>query len=304
MSKSLDRITLLETFVRIADAGSISAAARDLGLSQPSASRQLSELENRLKAQLMRRNTHSLALTDAGRELLADARQILDSWDALEEKHLSAETNVQGKLKVVAPVALGQQYLVRIACDFQAHNPGVSLTWELDDQPIKFAEAGCDCWIRVGPVPDETLIVRRIGSVDRVLVASKAFIKRSGLPDTPKAAERLPLVALDPFEGGRVPLSRNRRRVEINPPVCMRTNNIYAMKEATRSGLGMAVLPTWFISDELKRGALIDVMPGWKAPVLDLHLAYLPGRHQPLRLRAFIDFLENSITGLAGIKAA
>lgn len=295
---------MLETFVRIADAGSISAAARDLGLSQPSVSRQLAELESRLKAQLMRRNTHSLALTDAGRDLLADARQILDSWEVLAEKHLSAKTNVRGKLKVVAPVALGQQHLVRIACEFQSQHPAVSITWELEDHPIRFAEKGCDCWIKIGPVPDETLIVRRIGSVDRVLVASKAFVKENGMPGSPKAAERLPLLSLDPFEGGRVPLSKGSRSIEVAPPVTMRTNNVYAMKEATRLGLGMAVLPVWFISDELKRGALIDVLPGWKAPSLDIHLAYLPGKHQPLRLRAFIDLLETSVSKFAGIRAA
>ena len=91
MSKSLDRLSLLQTFVRIADAGSISAAARDLGLSQPSVSRQLAELESRFKAQLMRRTTHDLSLTTAGAELLADARRLLDEWEALEEKHLEAE---------------------------------------------------------------------------------------------------------------------------------------------------------------------------------------------------------------------
>lgn len=303
MSKSLDRITLLDTFVRIADAGSISAAARDLGLSQPSVSRQLAELETRLKTQLMRRNTHSLALTDAGVDLLVDARQILDSWEALAEKHLSAETRIQGKLKVVAPVALGQQYLMRIACEFQAQHPGVSLTWELEDHAIRFAETGCDCWIKVGPVPDDTLIVRRLGSVGRMLVASGDFVEKHGLPKSPNAAERLLLIALDPFEGGRVPLSRKKRSVTIAPTVGMRTNNIFAVKEAAMLGLGSAVLPEWFITDELGNGLLMDLLPGWRAPSLDIHIAYLPAKHQPLRLRAFIDLLKDSVPRMAGIDA-
>lgn len=303
MSKSLDRITLLETFVRIADAGSISAAARDLGLTQPSVSRQLAELETRLKTQLMRRTTHSLALTDAGVELLTDARQMLESWETLAEKHLSAETQIQGSLKVVAPVALGQQHLVRIACEFQAQNPGVSLTWELEDHPIRFAEKGCDCWVKVGPVPDDTLVVRRLGAVERLLVASGNLLKHHGTPKSPKAAAQLPLVALDPFDGGRVPLLRNARSEEIAPPVGMRTNNIFALKEAAKLGLGMAVLPVWFIDDELQEGSLSNVLPGWKAPSLDIHLAYLPGKHQPLRLRAFIDLLQNAVPDMAGIEA-
>ena len=304
MSKSLDRMALLETFVRISDSGSISAAARDLGLSQPSASRQLAELERRLNTQLVRRNTHSLALTDAGAELLVDARQILDDWEALSEKHLSADRRVQGKLKVVAPVALGQRHLVRIACEFQAQHPEVTMTWELEDHPIRFAETGCDCWIKIGSVPDDTLIVRRLGSVERRLVASRALIEAHGQPRSPKAAEQLPLIALDPFEGGKLPLSRGSRTSTLAPSVRMRTNNIFAVKEAVSQGLGIAVLPTWFIAEDLHQGALIDVLPVWRAPSLDIHVAYLSGRHQPLRLRAFLELLENAITGVPGIDAA
>ena len=105
--------------MRIADAGSISAAARTMGLSQPSVSRQLSELESRFQAQLMRRTTHDLSLTAAGAELLADARRILDEWDALEEKHLDSEGVLRGTLKVVIPVALGQLHLLDTVLQFQ-----------------------------------------------------------------------------------------------------------------------------------------------------------------------------------------
>lgn len=303
MSKPLDRLTLLETFVRIADAGSISAAARDLGLSQPSASRQLAELESRLKAQLMRRTTHSLALTDAGAELLADARQLIDGWEALKEKHLAADGQVSGSLKVVAPVALGQLHLARIAWGFQQAHPGVTITWQLKDQPIRFAEVGCDCWIKVGPVPDETLVVRRLGRVERLLVASPSLLEERGRPRNPKSAERLPLAALQPFEGGTIPLKhRDKRRASIRPTVRMQTNNIFALKEAALMGLGAAVLPRWFVSSELGSGTLVDVLPAWRAPSLDVHVAYLPGRHQTLRLKTFLAMLRERVPGIEGIE--
>ncbi|MEM7283049.1 MAG: LysR family transcriptional regulator, partial [Pseudomonadota bacterium] len=210
MAKTVDRISLLETFVRIADTGSLSAAARDLGLSQPSVSRQLQELETRFKTQLIRRTTHSLALTDAGADLLADARTMIDGWESLEEKHLEVDGGTNGKLKIVAPIALGQLHLATVAWRFQREHPGVSITWQLEDDPIRFSEVGCDCWIKVGAVPDETLIVRRLGSVQRLLVASEKFVKKYGQPKTPKVAERLPLVALAPFEGGQIPLTYKR----------------------------------------------------------------------------------------------
>lgn len=295
-------MSLLETFVRIADTGSISAAARDIGLSQPSASRQLAELESRLKTQLVRRTTHSLALTDAGADLLADARVLLDSWDSLEEKHSAGETEISGKLKVVAPIALGQMHLARIVWQFQRDHPGVTISWQLEDQPIRFAEVGCDCWVKIGPVPDETLIVRCLGRVERLLVASREFVAEHSLPTTPKQAEKLPLVALEPFEGGQIPLYQGKRVMTIQPDARVRTNNIFALKEATQMGLGMAVMPNWFIADELRAGKLVNLLPKWQAPSLDIHVAYLPGRHRTLRLKAFLDLLETMIPGIEGVE--
>ena len=302
MSKPLDRLTLLETFVRIADAGSISAAARDLGLSQPSASRQLAELESRLRTQLIRRTTHSLALTDAGIDLLADARQLIDGWEALSEKHLASDRRIQGSLKVVAPVALGQLHLARIAWRFQRDHPGVKVTWQLDDEPIRFAEVGCDCWIKVGPVPDETLVVRSLGTVERLLVASRSFVTEHGLPGGPRAAERLPLAVLEPFEGRQIPLARGEERVTtIRPEPRVRTNNLFALKEAALMGLGIAVMPRWFVASELTSGKLVDLLPEWRAPALDVHVAYLPGRHQTLRLTTFLETLRAQVPGISGI---
>ncbi|MEM8816098.1 MAG: LysR family transcriptional regulator [Pseudomonadota bacterium] len=304
MSKPLDRLTLLQTFVRIADAGSISAAARDLGLSQPSASRQLAELEARLKTQLVRRNTHSMSLTRSGTELLAESRALLESWDALEEKHLASEGQIVGALKLVAPVALGQLELARIAWRFQLAHPGVSLDWLLDDQPIRFSELGCDCWIKVGEIPDDTLVVRDLGRVERLLVGSTGFIESSGAPGTPKAAAAMPLLGLTPFEGGKIPLENaNGRSSTISPPLKMRTNNIVALKEAALLGLGMAVLPRWFVDAELRDGSLANVLPGWRAPALSIRAAYLPGRYRPRRLRAFVDALEKEVPEIPGIAA-
>jgi DNA-binding transcriptional LysR family regulator len=301
MSKSLDRITLLETFVRIADGGSISAAARDLNLSQPSVSRQLVDLETRLKTQLVRRNTHSLALTDAGLDLLADARQLLNSWQYLEEKYVRAETDIRGKLKVVAPVALGQTHLARIACKFQMEHPNVNLSWNLEDEAIRFTEVGCDCWIKVGHVPDDTLIVRPLGKVERLLVASPGLAGIKPLSH-PEELRQLPVVALQPFEGQRIALSNQENQTyEFMGNVIMSTNNIFSLKEAACMGMGLVILPRWFIENELKSGELMNALPGWQAPTLEVSVAYLPDVHQPRRLRLFLNSLKQSLPDIPGI---
>lgn len=306
MSKSLDRFTLLETFIRIAETGSISAAARDLHLSQPSVSRQLVDLEKRLNTQLIRRNTHSLALTDSGLELLADARSITNGWQMLEEKYLSAHKDIRGKLKVIAPLALGQVHLARTMCEFQMAHPAVSVTWQLQDEPIRFSEQGCDCWIKVGEVPDDTLVVRQLGTVERLLVAAPelhwhesnghfSFHEPAQLTD-------MPLVALQPFEGKRIPLKhKDGNEMKFAGKTAMISNNIFAVKEAALMGLGCAVLPRWFISDELASGRLVDILPDWRAPTLTVNVAYLSGLHQPERLRVFLAHLKQSILNIEGI---
>ncbi len=301
MTKSLDRLVLLETFVRIAERGSISAAARDLGLSQPSASRQLSELEGRLGAQLIRRTTHNLALTPAGQDLLVEARQMLEGWDALVERHGRGPDDIKGRLKIVAPIALGQLHLTEIMLRFQIKYPDVSVVWEMEDRPIRFSEVGCDCWIKIGPVPDETLIVRPLATVERLVVGSKTLVKRTPV-NSIEELEQAPLIALSPFEGGRLTLSRKKGKARtLEPEVRIATNNIFAVHQAALLGAGYAVLPLWFVSDDLKRGSLIDVLPEWRAPRLTVNVAYLPSRHQPLRLRAFLDHLFSEVVAISGL---
>ncbi|MEL6556171.1 MAG: LysR family transcriptional regulator [Cyanobacteria bacterium J06621_11] len=303
MSKSLDRLALLETFVRIAETGSISAAARDLGLSQPSVSRQLAELESRFKAQLMRRTTHSLSLTAAGVDLLADARRLLDDWEVLEEKHIESGEALRGRLKIIAPVALGQLHLVDIALEFQQQHPLISLSWQLQDENIRFAEVGCDCWIKIGPVSDDSLLIEPLGDVERIVVASPDLLKKYGFPKTPAASKKLPCVALDPFEGEQIPLiNQTGKTTIVSPVVKMTTNNIFSLRQATLAGVGIAVMPRWFIAEALKNQQLIDFLPSWRAPRLTIYVASLDNRHQPRRLSSFLQLIKEKVPQIRGIE--
>lgn len=302
MSKPLDRLTLLETFARISDRGSISAAARDLNLSQASASRHLKELEGRMGTQLVRRTTHSLALTDSGQDLLRDARELLAGWDALEERHATAETALRGPLKVVAPVALGQLHLADIALDYQNQHPDVSLTWVLEDQPIRFAEIGCDCWIKVGPVPDETLVVRPLCRVERLIVAHCDLLTGRCVK-TPEDLSETPFVSLTPFEGGRIGLEKpDGSKDEIAPQIRFASNNIFAVHRAVLKGIGAAVLPRWFVEDNLKAGRLVNPLPNRRAAELTINMAYMPARHQSKRLTMFLQAVAEGIENIPGIR--
>ena len=301
MSKSLDRLTLLATFARIAERGSISAAARDLGLSQASASRHLAELERRLGVTLMQRTTHDLSLTDAGEDCMAEARGLLAAWDALAERHAMAEGAIRGRLKIVAPMALGQLFLAEAAARFRQAHPGVALTWILDDAPIRFAEIGCDLWIRVGRVPDETLVVRPLGRVERLIVAAPALIGARPIARPADLAD-LPCAAVQPFEGGRIALSDRRGGTEmIAARVGIDTNSILAAHRAVLLGAGYAVMPRWLVDADLARGALVDLLPGWRANVLTINAAFLPARRQTRRLQVFVADMASAVAAIPGV---
>ncbi|MEL6977330.1 MAG: LysR family transcriptional regulator [Pseudomonadota bacterium] len=302
MSKSLDRLTLLQTFARIAERGSISAAARDLGLSQASASRHLSELELRLGAELVRRTTHSLALTEAGEDCLAEARGLLEGWDALAERFAESDRALSGRLKIVAPVALGQLQLARAALAFQRHHPSVSLTWLLEDAPIRFAEIGCDLWIKIGRVPDETLVVRPLGVVERMVVAAPELLE-GDLPRAPKDLAALPCAALEPFEAASIPLTHaDGGRETVSANVALSTNNIFSAYQAALMGVGYAVLPRWFVENDLRAGDLVDVLPDWRAPSLTINAAYLPARRRTRRLTAFLEHISAAVSEIPGVE--
>ena len=299
MSQPIDRLTLLETFVRIADRGSISAAARDIGLSQASASRQLKALEERLGVQLMHRTTHDLTLTPAGSSVLQEARLLTADWQALCERTGAAQSEVSGPINVVAPVALGQKLLVELAVAFQRRFPGVTFTWQLQDEPIRVSEVGCDLWIKVGPVRDDSLIVHGLAMVERIVVAHKDF---EGIALS-EQKDSVPFVALEPFEGSRIHVTGpDGKSKKLSPDTRFTTNNIFAAHQAALAGIGAIVLPRWFVADDLLHGRLVELWPGWNAPELTVNAAYLPSRYQPKRLRAFVDAVKEGVLASPGFK--
>ncbi|MEO1310517.1 MAG: LysR family transcriptional regulator [Pseudomonadota bacterium] len=298
MSGSFDRLSLLATFVRIVERGSISAAARDLGLSQASASRQLQALEARLDAVLLERTTHSLTLTEAGASCLADARALLDGWSTLEEQHTD-DGAVRGALKVVAPVALGQGLLAEAAFSFQAGHPEVRFTWLLEDGDIRFAEIGCDLWIRIGAPKDDTLVVRELGRVERLVVAAPELLN-GARGRGPERLSDLPCAALEQFEGVEIPLTDKKGRAcAIRARAVLTTNNLFVALAAARAGRAFAVAPLWLVEADLRSGRLIDAAPGWRAPTLPVVAAFRPAARRPKRLARFIEHIAQAVGAAA-----
>lgn len=288
MTDRFDRLTLLQTFIRIAERGSLSAAARDLGTSQPSVSRQMAALETRLGVVLARRTTHEVALTPDGVALLADARRLLMDWEAIEERHM-ARDELMGIVRVVAPVGLGQNLFMAAAAQFMKDHPAVSIDWKLKDNVIRFAEEGCDCWLKIGEIPDSSLVVRPLAQVERLVVATPDFMAaHQGV-----ALESLAWLTLGPFEGNRIRLfdqDSNALAFAVNPR--MASDNIFALREAVLHGLGAAIMPRWFVAHYLDTGQLVDVAPDLRAAALPINLAIAAGAKRPARVEQFCQTIQ------------
>jgi DNA-binding transcriptional LysR family regulator len=292
MSPKADRIELVRLFVRVAETRSLSAAGKALGISQPSSSRQLKQLELIMGVQLVQRSTHDLALTDAGERFLPIAVELLNLWDGATETARLGRDEHRGPIRIAVPVAIGQTFLADIATRFLLDHPGITLDWRLIDEPGDLAAGGYDLWIRAGPVRDQTLIVRELQRANRTVVGN-ARQARVGHPVELNGRNAVQLVT---FMTRQIPLAtQDGRAATLRLKPAFITDNIYAAFTAIKQGVGYGILPYWLVSAELQAGSLIELCPEWKPPAITLYVAYPQVRFRPARVRIFIDYLRKEL---------
>jgi len=290
-----DRLSLMQTFIRIVEAGSLSAAAAQINATQPTISRRLQALERSLRLTLLHRSTHGLQLTEAGARYYARAKELLLSWSEFESD-LGRADEVQGTLRVVVPHAFGQHKLVDPLVTFLAAHPHVTVEWLLHDTTPNFIEEGIDCAIHVGDVSAPSVVAIRLGEVLRIVVASPTLVAgREGL-DRPERLADLPWVALAPFYRHEVRLRRGcgeEYGLAIQPRIV--TDSLYALRSAVLQGVGAAIASAWVVRDDLASGALVQLVPDWQAPAIPVHLLYPYARFYPAKLRRFVDVMRDSM---------
>lgn len=291
----------LRAFVQVADSGSISAAARVLGLSQPTLSRQLQALETSAGLPLIRRDTHSMSLTEAGRTLVTDARRLLAIADRMGQRLRAERDTLHGHLRIVSVVDIGQWMVSRVLAKFHELHPHITAELHLINRPTKFLKEGFDCGFLVGEPMDKSLVMRRIATLPRVLVAAPALLEKHGPPKNPDDLQRLPwLGLLQPHFFARESFSLNRKgretTLKLKPTLLL--DSVTALREVTLSGTGFTMLPNWMAGQDLVSSKLVPLLPEWRLPDFDLSIAYAVDRHATGRLRAFIDFVQEEMPAL------
>ncbi|GAP36613.1 LysR family transcriptional regulator [Piscinibacter sakaiensis] len=299
------RFALLQTFVRIVDAGSLSAAARRLATTQPTVSRRLQALERALGVRLLQRNTHTMALTEDGERCLAHARELLERWQAFEGDLRGRRDAPRGSLRVQVPHAFGQDQLIAPLAEFLNRHPLVQVEWLLHDHPPDFVAGGIDCAIRVGPVEDPGVVALRLAEVSRIVVAAPGLWGAGAAPADPDALAALPWVALQTYYRDEVQLEAPDGappwRIPIRPRLA--TDSLYAVRQAVRAGLGAALVSAWVVAEDLARGELVRLAAPRAGTPLPVSLTHPPLRFPPARLRAFAQLMRERMPGLAGMQA-
>lgn len=297
-----DRLELMHTFVRIVEAGSLSAAAALLGTTQPTVSRRLQALERSLGLRLLQRSTHAMRLTVDGERCYGRAKELLASWAAFESDLRGANDEPEGVLRVVVPHAFGQERMIKPLADYLRRYPRMTVEWLLhDDRAIDdYIAAGIDCAIQVGEISDPSLVAIRLSEVRRIVAAAPSVLARRPLPQEAEELADLPWIALRTYYRNEVVLTHEQtgvvQRIPIRPLVS--TDSLYALRGMAVEGIGVCVGSAWALTDDLASGRLLHLAPAWQAAPLPISVVYPYARFYPARLRCFVEIMRAAVPGL------
>jgi DNA-binding transcriptional LysR family regulator len=293
----MDRFDEINAFAAVADARSFTKAAKRLGVSSAQVSKLVARLENRLGARLLNRTTRDVSLTDTGRAYLERARTLLDDFDALEGL-VRDQSGPKGLLKVSAPVSFGANQLTPALLDFAAAYPEVSLDVSQTDRIVNLVEEGFDVAVRIGQLPDSSLVARRLAPVRIVTCAAPAYLEAAGAPAAPQDLARHECIidtnARDPSVWV---YGQGNERHEVRVHGRLRFAGADACVAAARRGLGIASTPAFSAADDLRDGRLIPLLCAYEPQLIYVHAVYPHARHLAAKVRVFVDFLAERYAG-------
>lgn len=288
----------LSFFNRIATHGSLTAVARELGLSLPAVSKRLTLLEQRLGVQLIRRTTRRLDLTPEGVLYLEGARPILRQLEELESALSNRQPLLRGKLNINASFGFGRRHIAPLLSIFAAEHPHLELSLQLSSQPVSLLDAGIDIDIRVGEPPDSRLIAHRLLDNPRILCASPAYLERAGTPHEVADLVQHNCIVLKQFESDYSIWRFSRAGREYSQKVSgtLSTNDGEVAVRLALDGHGLILRSHWDAHEYLARGELIALLTDYQAPRADVYALYQQYRQIPQRISVFTRFLAQALS--------
>lgn len=281
--------------VRVVQEGSFRSAARALGMPKTTVSRKVAELEEQLGAQLLLRTTRRLALTDAGAAFLEEAEGAIARLDAAEAAVTELQRAPRGKLRVTTTIPIGEMLLAPILAEFLEAYPGVEVLVHLTDGQVDLVAERFDIALRIGALPDSSLVAKLIGSSNYRVVASPAYLARHGTPRRP--ADLAAHSCLRSTNSGMAvrttwPFGTGKRATEVPVSGRLVSDDLVVLRKAAERGLGVARLPVVVVHEALRAGTLVNLLESYAPSPTPVHILHVGGRYLPPRTRAFIDFVH------------
>jgi DNA-binding transcriptional LysR family regulator len=296
----MDYLAAMRAFVRTVDLGSFSKAAADEGQKVSTVSRYISTLEADLHAALFNRSTRRLHLTEAGAAFYERAVAIIADVEDARRATMSLNATPQGVLRINIPGAFGRRHVVPHLKDFLDANPLISLDVTLTDNTVNLIEAGSDVAVRIGALADSGLVARRLAPQLRRLVGSADYLRRHGTPQAPDELARHQCLTFasqptDAWYFRRCP-EPDRAAIDVKIQGRLRANDPEALLQAAHDGLGLALLPSWHLAEDLRTGRLIPLLGDWDCaiapgPAHSIWGVYPPKKTVSPKVRVFLEFL-------------
>ncbi len=294
----MDRVTGWQLFVRAAEAGSFSRAARDLNLTQPTVTKHVAALEKQLGARLLNRNTRGLSLTEVGALYYDKCKAIVDSIEEADDIVHARQGQVRGTLRIGTSVAFGRRVITPLALEFMKRHPQLRIDLSFEDTYVDLVARGIDVAIRMGKLADSSLGARYLGTNPWVMVAAPAYLKRHGTPRAPADLTRHNVLIYSTVLGDdRLHFSRGGRPQTVAVSGSLRANNLATILDAVRANMGVAALPWYVAAAAIGDGKIVTVLDEHAMPAQEIHAVYASPRQVPAKVAALIAFLQDFFQG-------
>lgn len=293
----MELLSDIAVFVDVVRCGSFTAAAEKRGLSKSVVSKYVTRLEDRLGARLLNRTTRRLSLTEVGQAFFERSQRALGEIEEAEAEVSRLQSEPRGELRLSSPMSFGILHVAPLLPAFQARYPELTVDMVLDDRKTDLVDEGFDLAIRIGELPDSSLVARRLGPCRHVVCGTLEYFARHGVPQLPEDLADHPALTYRyqdaPSEWRLVDSDGNYHSVAINRRLQM--NNSLALREALLKGAGVTLTPTFVVGTDIQAGRLMAVLKEYKVLEVSIYAVYPQRKHVSPKVRAFIDFLSEKI---------
>ncbi len=298
----MDRITGVQLFVRIVETGSFSKASADLGVTQPTATKHVAAVEARLGARLLNRNTRGVSATEIGTLYYEKCKTIQRELEEADNLASLLASKVGGQLRVSTSVSFGRRVLTPLVLAFMRDHPDITIDLSFDDRYVNLIEQGVDVAVRMGRLADSSLGARYLGLNPWVLVASPAYLDAHAAPGVPADVARHRCLVYSSVQGddrwqfGGAVADESAVPASVRVQGPLRSNNLSALLDAARAGMGLAILP-WYVAHEaVAAGSIVPLLVDYALPVQEMHAVFPSPKLVPSKVTSFIGFLQEQFT--------